>query len=43
MLKEVWKDVEGYDGFYEISNWGNCKTHYAIGSGKIFHKKLVKE
>ena len=31
---EVWKDIEGYDGFYEISNLGRCKTHKAPGSGK---------
>lgn len=33
-MLEIWKDIEGYNGFYEISNLGNCKTHYAIGSGK---------
>lgn len=32
--KEVWKDIEGYDGFYKISNLGRCKSHHALGSGK---------
>lgn len=31
---EIWKEIKGYNGFYEISNLGNCKTHYAKGNGK---------
>lgn len=31
---EIWKEIEGYDGFYEISNLGRCKTHRAVGTGK---------
>ena len=34
MLEEIWKDIENYNGFYEISNLGRCRTHYAKGSGK---------
>lgn len=26
---EIWKEIDGYDGFYEISNFGRCKTHRA--------------
>jgi hypothetical protein len=25
-MKEVWKDVEGYEGLYQISNLGKVKT-----------------
>lgn len=31
---ELWKDIEGYEGFYKISNYGNV---YGIK-----HKKLLK-
>lgn len=25
-MKEVWKEIEGYEGFYEISNLGNVRS-----------------
>jgi len=25
-MKEIWKDVEGYEGIYEVSNYGKIKT-----------------
>lgn len=31
-MKEIWKDIEGYDGIYEISNFGNIKTRRRQGS-----------
>ncbi len=24
-MKEIWKDVIGYEGFYQVSNLGNVK------------------
>lgn len=31
-MEEVWKDVEGYEGLYQVSNFGRVKslTHYII-------------
>lgn len=26
-MKEVWKDVVGYEGIYEVSNYGRVRTH----------------
>jgi hypothetical protein len=26
MLKEIWKDIEGYEGMYQVSNLGNVKS-----------------
>lgn len=26
MNSEIWKDIEGYEGLYQISNYGNVKT-----------------
>jgi predicted XRE-type DNA-binding protein len=39
MEKEIWKDVPGYEGFYQASNLGNIKT---LGSGKSFIGKNLK-
>ena len=25
-MREVWKDIDGYKGFYQISNLGNVKS-----------------
>ncbi len=25
-MKEIWKDVKGYEGLYKVSNFGNVKT-----------------
>lgn len=26
VMKEIWKDIEGYEGFYQISNLGRVKS-----------------
>lgn len=32
-MKEIWKDVEGYEGYYRISNFGSV-----IGLDRVFEK-----
>lgn len=27
-MKEIWVDVRGYEGLYQVSNKGNVKTLY---------------
>jgi len=34
-MEEVWKDIEGYDGDYQISNKGNIKSFKRIKDGKL--------
>ena len=32
-MKEIWKDIKGYEGLYQVSNWGNVKsTQYYHGT-----------
>lgn len=33
-MKEVWKDIEGYEGLYQVSNLGNVKSLNYSRSGK---------
>ena len=50
-IEEIWKDVEGYEECYQVSNLGrirsldrkvNCKGGYAIKHGKILKQyKLI--
>ena len=47
MQEEIWKDVVGYEGIYEISNFGRVKSVerdieiYQNGRVKIQHQKEV--
>lgn len=33
-MEEIWKDVIGYEGFYEVSNLGNIRSVTRIKKGK---------
>ena len=39
MKKEIWKPVLGYEGLYEVSNWGRVKSLNYNHSGK---EKILK-
>ena len=41
-MKEIWKDIEGYEGLYQISNLGNVKSLHRIANIPNGHRK-VKE
>lgn len=34
-MKEIWKDIEGYNGKYQISNLGNIKSLYLKRNRKL--------
>jgi hypothetical protein len=35
---EIWKDIEGYEGYYQVSNFGRVKSLNVFGKEK--HRKL---
>ena len=39
MENEIWKDIEGYEGLYQVSNYGNVRSLNYANRG--FVKKLV--
>lgn len=42
-MKEIWKDIKGYEGLYQISNLGNVKSMYNYrGIGNILKPRLKK-
>lgn len=51
-MKEIWKDIEGYEGIYQISNLGNvksfdrvvrgCYNTIALKKGRVLKKGLDK-
>ena len=34
-MKEIWKDIIGYEGLYKVSNQGKVKRLYRNGGEKI--------
>ena len=34
MNEEIWKDIEGYEGLYQVSNWGRVKSLNYKRTGK---------
>lgn len=39
-MKEVWKDIEGYEGIYQVSNLGRVKSFPRKGSGSTTERVL---
>lgn len=44
-MKEVWKDIKGYEGIYQVSNKGNIKSlnYNNTGKEKILKPKINKQ
>ena len=40
---ELWKDISGYEGIYQASNWGRVKSLNRIISKSRGRKQIVKE
>lgn len=50
-MEEIWKDIKGFEGIYQISNLGNVKSYdkhikngngYAVRKGKQLKPNLTK-
>ena len=39
MMDEIWKDITGYEGLYQISNLGRVKS---LGNNKSIKEKILK-
>lgn len=39
MNKEIWKDISGYEGLYQVSNLGRVKSLNYLGH----HKEAIKK
>lgn len=47
-MEEIWKDIQGYEGLYQVSNLGRIKrlsyyTDNLLTNGKSFHKERIKK
>lgn len=42
-MKEIWKDIEGYEGLYQVSSLGRVKSfHYHNGTNERILKSKTK-
>ena len=45
-MKEIWKDIKGYEGLYQVSNLGNIKSLDRVIEDKnkkyLLHGKKLK-
>lgn len=42
-IKEIWKDIPGYEGVYQISNLGNCRVLSRTLNNKSYPGRHIKE
>ena len=43
-MKEIWKDIVGYEGLYQVSNLGRVKSYKRMGTnGGILKKSFFKQ
>jgi hypothetical protein len=45
-MEEIWKDIKGYEGYYQVSNLGRVKSlnryvKYPNGSLRLFKEKIL--
>ena len=40
-MKEIWKDIKGYEGLYQVSNLGRVKSFNYMNTGKEKIKTLT--
>lgn len=43
MDKEIWKDITGYEGLYQVSNFGNVRSLDAVITNDKKHTKRLKK
>jgi hypothetical protein len=41
-MTEIWKDIEGYEGIFQVSSFGRLKSFKAIANGRILSNKNSK-
>lgn len=42
-MKEIWRDISGYEGLYQVSNLGRVKSLSRIAKSKNDSYRVVKE
>lgn len=40
---EIWKDIKGYEGLYQVSNLGRLKSYQRVKAGKLVSLQKTKD
>ena len=40
-MKEIWKDIEGYEGLYQVSSFGRVKSLKHYKKDKILKERVT--
>lgn len=40
-MEEIWKDIEGYDGYYKVSSFGRIWSSGKFADGRIYKAKIL--
>ena len=41
-MEEMWKDIEGYEGFYQVSNLGNVRSLDRYVKNRMSNKNIKR-
>lgn len=43
-MEEIWKDIEGYEGFYQVSNMGRVRSiERRLNDGRIYGGRILEQ
>lgn len=42
-MREIWKDIDGYNGLYQVSNYGRVKRLKRVVYNKLGHRQVLNE
>ncbi|AKA61524.1 HNH homing endonuclease [Bacillus phage Stahl] len=42
MENEIWKDIEGYEGYYQVSDYGRIRSLTRVIKGKTYKSRIMK-
>ncbi len=42
-MEEIWKDIKGYEGLYEVSNLGRVRSYYIRKLKNILKLNMIKK
>ena len=42
-MQEIWKDIKGFEGCYQISNYGNVRSLDRIKNHRLYHSQIISQ
>lgn len=42
-MEEIWKDIEGFEGYYQASNLGRVRSVERIGCNNRYYDSIIRK